>query len=335
LRRAGRTAAALVVVAAAGLALLASPAARAAGTDDDGAGAVSADDGRETTARTAARLRAEQRLRGAADADGDAGGPGAALGLGSLGGRSGMLGTALLGAAFYFFFMRGRGSGGASAGWGSYYLFWIVAPAVLAAVSSHPEFLVVIVIGLVARRWLPDPFLILKHRSRVRALQIDIDTNPSNVTARRDLAKIWLEKHRPKRALPLLEQAIARDPSSLELLYLSGLSHLLAGDNERAVEALVAVTHRQPNFQYGDAYLRAADALIALGRWDDADDALERYARINSSNIEGRVKRLRVCKARKDADGTRRAMADLRDVWRSLPSYQRRKQFGWYVRGYF
>ena len=186
-----------------------------------------------------------------------------------------------------------------------------------------------------ARRWLPDPFLILKHRSRVRTLQVDIDTNASNVTARRDLAKIWLEKHRPKRALPLLEQAIARDPNSLELQYLSGLSHLLAGDNQRAVETLVSVTHREPHFRYGEAYLRAADALIALGRWDDAADALERYAKINSSSIEGRVKRVRVCKARKDADGTRRAAADLRDAWRSLPSYQRRKQFGWYVRSFF
>jgi tetratricopeptide (TPR) repeat protein len=169
----------------------------------------------------------------------------------------------------------------------------------------------------------------------VRALQVDIDANASNVTARRDLAKIWLEKHRPKRALPLLEQALARDPKSIELLYLSGVSHLLAGDNERAVETLVSVTHREPNHQYGEAYLRAADALVALGRWDDADDALERYAKINSSNIEGRVKRVRVCKARKDLDGVRRAAADLRDAWRSLPSYQRRKQLGWYVRSMF
>jgi tetratricopeptide (TPR) repeat protein len=142
-------------------------------------------------------------------------------------------------------------------------------------------------------------------------------------------------KHRPKRALPLLEQAIARDPNSIELLYLSGLSHLLAGDNQRAVEALVAVAHREPNFQYGEAYLRAADALMALGRWDDADDALERYVKFNSSNIEGRVKRVRVCKARKDAAGARQAADDLRSVWRSLPSYQRRRQFGWYIRSLF
>ena len=80
--------------------------------------------------------------------------------------------------AFYLLFMRGRGgAGSATSGWGSYYLFWIVAPALLAAVSSHPAFLIIIVVGLVARRWLPDPFLFLKHQGRVRSLQADIDTN--------------------------------------------------------------------------------------------------------------------------------------------------------------
>ena len=188
---------------------------------------------------------------------------------------------------------------------------------------------------LVARRWLPDPFLILKHQGRVRALQVDIESNASNVTARRDLAKIWLEKHRPRRALPLLEQGLARDPDSNELLYLKGVSHLLAGQHQQAVDALVVVVHREPGFQYGEAYLRAADGLMALGRWDDADDALERYGKINSSSVEGRYKRVRVCKARNDADGTRKAQAELRDVWRLLPPYQRRKQLGWYLRSLF
>jgi tetratricopeptide (TPR) repeat protein len=331
----------LALVVTLALSVMAPVAARA--SDDDTATPQTSDaevrqavkEATERARRTANRLRAEQRLRGEDDGSDSYGGENAqassAFGFGSLlSGRSGLLGTALMAAAFYFFFMRGRGGGGSS--WGSYYLFWIVAPALLAAVSSHPAFLIVIVVGLIARRWLPDPILILKHRSRVRALQADIDANASNATARRDLAKIWLEKHRPLRALPLLEQAIARDPDSVELLYLSGLSRLLAGHHERAVEALVAVTHREPSFQYGEAYLRAADALIALGRWDDADDALERYARINSSDIEARYKRLRVCKARKDTSGAGKAQADLREVWRSLPGYQRRKQLGWYLR---
>ena len=89
------------------------------------------------------------------------------------------------------------------------------------------------------------------------------------------------------------------------------------------------------NFCYGDAYLRAVDALMALGRWDDADDALERYLKMNNSNVEGRFKRVRVCKARKDDEGARKALADLRGVWRLLPSYQRRKELGWYIRSFF
>jgi tetratricopeptide (TPR) repeat protein len=318
---------------------LAPPAAHASGNDAGPALMSDAEvrqamrDASERARQVANRLRAEKRLRGEDDGFGDVDDAQISPvgGLGSmLSGRSGLFGTALLAAAFYFLFMRGRRGGGGNAGWGSYYLFWIVAPAVIAAVSAHPSFLIVIVVGLVARRWLPDPILYFKHGSRVRALQADIDANASNATARRDLAKIWLEKHRPRRALPLLEQA--RDPDSVELRYLSGLSHLLAGEHERAIEALVTVTHREPSFQYGEAYLRAADALIALGRWDDADDALERYVKINSSNIEARWKRVRVCKERKDVEGARKAQAELRDAWRALPGFQRRKQLGWYLR---
>jgi tetratricopeptide (TPR) repeat protein len=306
--------------------------ARAAGNDGS---ELAAPERSSPVERSARREAAEQRLRARGyrqgyDDDDAAGTP---MGIGSLfsGGR-GLLGTVLLAAA-YFFFMRNRS--GASASWGSYYLFWIVGPALLAAVSSHPAFLIVIVVGLVARRWLPDPFLILKHQGRVRALQVDIESNASNVTARRDLAKIWLEKHRPRRALPLIEQGLARDPDSNELLYLKGVSNLLAGQHQQAVDALVAVVHREPAFQYGQAYLRAADGLMALGRWDDADDALERFVKINSSSVEGRYKRVRVCKARNDAEGTRKAQSELREVWRLLPSYQRRQQLGWYLRSLF
>ena len=332
-----RRAAAVLAVAALAAMMLAPLAALAAEERETEPTAVSSTPA-ERVERSASREAAERRLRarsyGDGDGDDEARGLGASMGLGSLlSGRSGLMGTAGLAFAFYLLFMRGRGgAGSATSGWGSYYLFWIVAPALLAVISSHPGFLIIIVVGLVARRWLPDPFLFLKHQGRVRSLQADIDANASNVTARRDLAKIWLEKHRPRRALPLLDQAIARDPDSIELLYLSGVAHLLAGNHENAVTALVTVVHREPNFLYGEAYLRAADALMALGRWDDADDALERHVKINSSSLEGRFKRVRVCKARNDAEGLRKAQSDLREVWRALPSYQRRKQFGWYLR---
>ena len=258
--------------------------------------------------------------------------PSAQIGsFGSIARRSGWLTPLLLAAAFYFLFMRGR-AGGVGSGWGSYYLFWIVVPAIIAAVSSHPVVLVVVAVGFLARRWLPDPFLFLRYQSRINTLEAEVHANPGNVTARRELAGIWLEKHRPRWALPLLAEALARDPDAKELLYLQGLSQLQAGEPAKAVETFIALVQREPSFRYGEPYLRAADGLIALERWDDADDALERFARINSSSIEGRYKRARVKGARKDAAGRRAAVRDLLEVWRALPSFQRRHQLGWYVR---
>jgi tetratricopeptide (TPR) repeat protein len=299
----------------------------AAYADSEASGVASDDLG-----ESAARRRTRSMM--ADDEEGDA----PSFGMGSMGsmlsGRSGLFGTALLAVAFYFLFMRGR-RGAGDGSWGSYYLFWIVAPVLIAAVSSHPAVLGVVVVGLVARRWLPDPYLMFKYRGRVRALEVDVAANPGNVTARRDLASIWLEKRRASRALPLLAQALERDGKSPDLLYLNGVAQHLAGHHQPAVDALVSVIHVEPGFRYGEAYLRAADALVALKRWEDADEALGHYIKKNSSSLEARYKQAKVRKVRGDAAGAKQAIAELRDTWRALPSFQRRKQLGWYLKSLF
>jgi hypothetical protein len=244
--------------------------------------------------------------------------------------RSGILTLIVLALVVYFVFIRGQNGGGG--GWGSYYLFWLVGPALIAAVTTHPEVLALVVVGLVARRWLPDPYLVIRHAGRIRSLQADIRANPHNAVARRDLAVIWLAKHRPGRALPLVEQALPRDPDSIELQYLIGLCRLGLRQNEAALDALLAVVHREPRFRYGDASLRAADALLALGRWEDAEDGLEHYLRINSSSLEGLCKLARARKRRGDAVGASKALEQARQLYRQLPGFQRRHQIGWYLR---
>jgi tetratricopeptide (TPR) repeat protein len=246
--------------------------------------------------------------------------------------ESGLLGTVVLALAFYMLMARGRGGGEGAANWGSYYLFWMVAPAVLAAVSRHPAALILLAVGVLARRWLPDPFLFLRYRGRIRSLEVDVGTNPGNVTARRQLAVIWLELRRPARAMPLLEQALSRDPGSNELLFFRGVAQLRLKQWEPALASFIAVVHQDASFRYGEAYLRAADALLALRRWEDAEDALDRHLQINHSSIEGLFKRVAICKARRDAPGLARARQELRDAWHTLPSFQRRNQLGWYLR---
>jgi tetratricopeptide (TPR) repeat protein len=241
--------------------------------------------------------------------------------------RSGLLTLLAVGVLLYFLFLRGRGGGG----WGSYYLFWLVGPALIAAVTTHPEVLLVVVVGLIARRWLPDPYLVIRHAGRIRALQADVRANPHNAIARRDLAVIWLAKHRPRRALPLAEEALTRDPESIELSYLLGLCRLGLGQNEAALDALLTVVHREPRFRYGDASLRAADALLALGRWQDAEDGLQHFLSINGSSLEGLCKLARARREGGDRDGARKALAEARQVYRQLPGFQRRRQVGWYL----
>ena len=243
--------------------------------------------------------------------------------------------TILMALAYFYFTSRdSRGSGFAS-GQSTYYLFWLVGPALLAIFLQHPAFLGVVAIGLVARPWLPDPLLYLRYLGRTRRLESEVRVNRANVTARRDLSLIWLEKRRPKRALPLLEQALAQDPSSLQLLQLRGVSLLQLRRYDEALSCFVEVVQRDPRHGFGEPYLRAADALIALRRWEDAEEALEHFVAENRSSVEGQYKRALVARGRGDRVAFKQNLREARGLYRDVPRYQQRRQFSWYLRALF
>lgn len=252
---------------------------------------------------------------------------------GFMGGMLSRYGYTLMMALAYFYFTSrdSRGSGFAN-GAGTYYLFWLVGPALLAIFLEHPAFLGVVALGLVARPWLPDPLLYLRYMGRTRRLESDIRVNRANVTARRDLALIWLEKRRAKRALPLLEEALSQDASSLQLLQLRGVSLLQLRRYQEAVDCFVQVVQRDSRHGFGEPYLRAADALIALGRWDDAEDALEHFLSENRSSVEGQYKRALVARGLGNRSAFKENLREARSLYREIPRYQQRRQFSWYVR---
>src|SRR3954471_16163189 len=112
----------------------------------------------------------------------------------------------------------------------TYYLGWMA----LAYVVRQPVLLVGVVVFLVFRRYIPDPGALLRAMRRASALKHQIGVNAANVTARRDLAVIYLDLRRPKAALALLEQALRRDPNDPELLFLSGRALHRAGRHAEA-----------------------------------------------------------------------------------------------------
>ena len=217
----------------------------------------------------------------------------------------------------------------------TYYAFWLLIPTTIAIVSTHPEVLVVVAVALVARRWLPDPVLYLRVAGRVHGLQQQVDINPANATARAQLAEIWLAKRRPRRAIPLLEQALERDPSSAELRYLLGLARLRAGKPSDALTPLSEALAKDQKVRYGSAYLAIGEALAAVGRKEEAIEAFERYLKINTSSLEGYCKLARVRRKSGDQAGADRTCKEAVDTYRVLPKYQRRKQLYWWLRAKF
>src|SRR5689334_23044257 len=183
-----------------------------------------------------------------------------------------------------------------------YYGYYLALMALTYALEQ-PWIMALAVVFVVLRRFIPDPWVVARTWGRIRALDAQIAANPANVTARRDLATIWLERLRPGRALALLDEARKRHPDDAELLYLTGLARLRSGDREGALEPLVKAVEIDPRVRFGEPYLVAAEALSDLGRLEEAEDALERYTSVSSSSMQGWVRLAGVRRRRGDAKG--------------------------------
>lgn len=217
------------------------------------------------------------------------------------------------------------------AGW-SWILLWLLLPTALWLFTAHPWVFALVLVGFFAQRFLPDPYVLLRTGRRVRALQSAVDVNADNVTARRDLAMLHLDRRRPARAARLLEEAMRREPDSAEVKYLLGVARLRTGAPEEAVRLLDEAVRRDPKLRYGDPFLQAGVAYARLGRVDEAVQVLERFVAVNGSSVEGLVRLARARGARGDAEGRRQALEEARRTFGQLPAFQRRKQWAWYLR---
>ncbi|HEY2746187.1 MAG TPA: hypothetical protein VGL86_16245 [Polyangia bacterium] len=169
------------------------------------------------------------------------------------------------------------------------------------------------------------------HFAEMRRLRGEIADNAENVTARRDLAKIWL-KRRPRRAIALLQEARRRDRESAELPLLLGMALHRVGRDEEALPLLVEAARKSEKQMYGEAYLVAGKALRALGRFAESEDAFARYLAINSSSVEGRVLVACVRRELKDAAGAKAATREALDTFAAVPRFRRRAELKWYLR---
>jgi tetratricopeptide (TPR) repeat protein len=229
------------------------------------------------------------------------------------------------------------GSGASRMGYWSYY----VLSFFLAYATRNPAAAVLALGFWLCRGFLPDPVVWLKTMGRISKLKADIELNPANMVATRDLARLYLERKRPKKAIALIEHTRQRMAQSTrhpqgsrddaELLFHLGLARFRAGDANGALEPLVGAVEICPDVGRGDPFMVAADALMKLGRWEEAEDALDRYVDQNQSSIAVYVKLARVRVHRKDREGANAALKEAKQTWSVLPSFKRRHEWHWYL----
>jgi len=215
------------------------------------------------------------------------------------------------------------------------YAWYYIAMLFLSFALQRPWLMAGIVIFFVLRPFLPDLGVFWRTWGKIQSLEGQINANPANVTARRDLAMVWLERLRPRRALELLDSARGRFPRDAELLYLTGVARLRCGDAEGALEPLVQAVEIDPKLRMGEPYLVAAEALMALGRLEEAEDSLDRYTGTNSSSIQGYVLLADVREKQGNKEGAKQAIAEALNTWKTLPAFRKKGQRWWWARAWF
>ncbi len=222
-------------------------------------------------------------------------------------------------------------------GYWSYYLLSFL----LAYATQNPAAAVLALGFWLCRGFLPDPVVWLRTMGKISRLRAESEINPSNMMATRDLARLYLERKRPKQAIFLIEKTRQRMAESTrhpqgslddaELLFELGIARLKCGEPEAALEPLVAAIAIAPEVGRGDPYLVAGDALAKLGRWEEAEDSYERYIRKNTSSVQAYVKLARVRAKREDEAGSHDAITQGKQTWGVLPSFKRRHEWPWYL----
>ena len=213
-------------------------------------------------------------------------------------------------------------------GYLGYYFAWFA----LSYLIRQPWLLVGVVALWLLRGFLPPPGALFGALGRAGRLREQVRVNRANITARRDLATIYLSLLRPRRALPLLEEGLALSPDDAELLYLYGVALHRAGRHEAGLARLLSALERDPRLRHGHPYFVAGEALLALKRWDDATDAFERYLDFNSSDVAAHTLLARAYAGGGNAVAARKWLLAGLQTWHGLPGAMKRRQSGAYLK---
>jgi tetratricopeptide (TPR) repeat protein len=190
--------------------------------------------------------------------------------------------------------------------------------------------------GLVALR---DGLRTLLRGNRFRRDREAELANPANADARYQLALIWAEGGRPRKAEPLLAEAIrlthdnpAYDGVPHRYLRLQGDVLLALGRPAEAAEAYLASLKRPSELGYGDSYFGLGRAFQMQGRAEEALGWFQQAHRENGSRLETYFRMAQLAGALGRAGEERAAIDEFHATVRHLPRDTRERRLYWRIR---
>ncbi|MCC3381406.1 tetratricopeptide repeat protein [Paenibacillus farraposensis] len=173
-----------------------------------------------------------------------------------------------------------------------------------------------------------------KRRRSAARLRQQIALNTNDVTAKFDLARIWIEGKKYHQALEVLLEIQSRYEDSADYWNARGTAEVHTGHLEDGEQHLLKALDINPRVQYGEPYLHLAAAF----KERDANKALhylQQFQDIQSSSSEGYYLAGLMYRTLGRKDEAMAAFNQSIAVYRSLPKYRKRSERKWAVRSFF
>lgn len=147
------------------------------------------------------------------------------------------------------------------------------------------------------------------------------------------LGALYLTQGRARKAIPLLEEAAAGDPETVEWRYrLAQAMARVRGLEEEGICAIDSVLEEDEEHAFGASMLLSAELYLNAGRPEDALARAERFEHNHGASPESALLRGRALKSLGRSDEAAAAFDQVGDLAASLPSYSGSRSWTWRMR---
>ncbi|RRJ65291.1 hypothetical protein EHV15_22040 [Paenibacillus oralis] len=207
-------------------------------------------------------------------------------------------------------------------------LTWLTGNPIIAIV------ILLLIVYFLDRRFIgifPSVTKPFKRSRSISRLRQQLALSPFDVSSKRELARLLLERKRYREAWDLLEDVKSSSETSAEFWSDLGTALLGLGRLEEGEEQMLRALSLNDRVKYGQPYLLLASAF----RDKDPQKALDyaaKFGEIQSSSSEAYYLLAGLYQSLGRKEEARRALNESIAVYRSLPKYKKRQERKWALR---